>query len=89
MKDWKGVIEMKKFAVGMFSIALILGAGTAVFAAGNPDKGQSFEEMLPFMEKMHPDFTTEELEGMYNDCHGSEGMMNGSGMNSENMMSQF
>ena len=89
MKEKKGEMELRKFAVGMFSIALILGAGTAVFAAGNPDKGRSFEEMLPLMEKMHPDFTTEELEGMYNDCHGSEGIMNESGMSSEDMMNRF
>ncbi|WP_223592134.1 hypothetical protein [Neobacillus bataviensis] len=48
---------MKKFAVGIVSAAFILGAGTAVFAAGtnNSDNGFSFEKMLPFMQKMHPD----------------------------------
>ncbi|WP_423799602.1 hypothetical protein [Neobacillus sp. SAB-20_R2A] len=54
---------MKKWAVGLFSAALILGAGTAVFAAGNnSEDGFSFQEMLPFMEKMHPDSTKADLE---------------------------
>jgi hypothetical protein len=90
----KGDIDMKKFAVGIFSAALILGAGTAVFAAGNPgpDNGLSFEKMLPFMEKMHPDSSKEELEVMYDACHGTNGMMNDvneTGSKTENMMSRF
>lgn len=85
---------MKKLAVGLLSSVLILGAGTAVFAAGNSGQGGglSFEKMLPFMQKMHPDFSKEELKGMYKACHGEGGMMNGSnGMSVEGqgMMSRF
>ncbi|MEW9123974.1 MAG: hypothetical protein AB2421_14785 [Thermotaleaceae bacterium] len=69
---------MRKLAVGIFCGALILGVGTVVFAAGNSsnEKNQSYEEMLPYMEKMHPDFSSEDMEEMYNDCHSNEGMMN-------------
>jgi hypothetical protein len=88
---------MKKWAVGLLSSALILGAGTAVFAAGtdNTENGFSFENMLPFMEKMHPNSNKEELKEMYNTCHkeggmmGGKGMMDGKAMNSGNMMNKF
>ncbi|WP_045519407.1 hypothetical protein [Neobacillus niacini] len=85
---------MKKWAIGILSSALILGAGTAVFAAGtnNPGDGNSFEKMLPFMQEMHPDSSKEDLQEMYNSCHKDGGMMdrnNQEGMNSENMMNRF
>jgi hypothetical protein len=81
---------MKKLAVGLFSAALILGAGTAVFAAGNNGDSLSFDKMLPFMQKMHPDSSKEELQDMYNACHGEGGMMNGTNeKNVENMMNSF
>ncbi|MEH7075743.1 hypothetical protein [Neobacillus drentensis] len=80
---------MKKFGVGILSTALILGAGTAVFAAGNTGDGVSFKEMLPLMQKMHPDSTKKELKDMYKACHEKNGMMdrmNQKEMKSENMM---
>lgn len=88
---------MKKWAIGLLSSALILGAGTAVFAAGtsNSEGDFSFENMLPFMEKMHPDSSKEELKEMYDSCHKEGGMvdgkdmMDGKNMNSENMMNKF
>jgi hypothetical protein len=84
---------MKKFAVGIISAALILGAGTAVFAAGNTESnnGISFEKMLPFMEKMHPNSNKEELKEMYKACHENGGMMGSkSGITTdETMMNNF
>jgi hypothetical protein len=85
---------MKKLVVGMLSAALILGAGTAVFAAGNNGEGDgfSFEKMLPFMQKMHPDSSKEELQDMYNACHSEGGMMDGTSekkIESEDMMNRF
>jgi hypothetical protein len=94
---------MKKWAVGLLSSALILGAGTAVIAAGNDNTENrfSFENMLPFMEKMHPNSNKEELKEMYDTCHKEGGMMDGKGMmdgngmmdgkamNSGNMMNKF
>ncbi|MGG1399924.1 hypothetical protein ABE288_19210 [Bacillus salipaludis] len=80
---------MKKIAMSIFSAALILAAGTAVFAAGNgnSDNGLNFEKMLPFMEKMHPNSSKEELKNMYKACHGNGGMM--SETNSKVMMNRF
>jgi hypothetical protein len=85
---------MKKWAVGILSSALILGVGSAVFAAGNNNSGEgnSFEKMLPFMQEMHPDSSKEDLQEMYNACHNNGGMMDGAnqeGMNSKNMMNRF
>jgi hypothetical protein len=85
---------MKKWAVGILSSALILGAGTAVFAAGtnNSEEVNGFEKMLPFMQEMHPDSSKEDLQEMYNACHNNGGMMDGAnqeGMNRENMMNRF
>jgi hypothetical protein len=73
---------MKKFVVGFISAAFILGAGTAVFAAGNNDNF-SFEKMLPFMQKMHPDASKADLKEMYKACHAKGGMM---GKTNQNQM---
>ncbi|WP_035424980.1 hypothetical protein [Bacillus sp. UNC438CL73TsuS30] len=80
---------MKKIAMSIFSAALILGAGTAVFAAGNSNSGNglNFEEMLPFMEKMHPNLTKEKMKDMYKACHVKGGMMENT--NSKKMMDRF
>ncbi|MGG3467933.1 hypothetical protein ABES02_10690 [Neobacillus pocheonensis] len=85
---------MKRLAAGIFSATLILGAGTAVFAAGtnNSDNGLNFEKMLPFMQKMHPDSSKQELKDMYKACHGKGGMMDDSKqkeMKSKDMMNSF
>ncbi|PLS02881.1 hypothetical protein [Neobacillus cucumis] len=85
---------MKKFVVGILSAAFVLGAGTAVFAAanGSSNADASFEKMLPFMQKMHPDSTKTELKDMYKACHEENGMMDGTDgkeMNSKNMMNSL
>jgi hypothetical protein len=69
--------KVKKLAIGILSAAFILGAGTAVFAAGNNNSSNSsiFEEMLPSMQKMHPDSSKEELKDMYRSCHEDGSMM--------------
>ena len=66
---------MKKFAAAILSAAFILGAGTAVFAAGNSNGNFSFEKMVPFMQKMHPNASKENLKDMYNACQKNGGMM--------------
>ncbi|MDQ0232418.1 MULTISPECIES: hypothetical protein [Bacillaceae] len=60
----------KKLAIGLLTGAILLGG--AGFAYAQTD---GFQEMKPFMEKMHPELSTNELEQMYNDCHGDGGMM--------------
>ncbi|MCM3765252.1 hypothetical protein [Neobacillus niacini] len=52
----------------------------------------SFEEMLPFMQKMHPDFSNSELNEMYKACHGEGGMMsetNAVNVEGESKMNSF
>lgn len=85
---------MKKIAIGILSSALVLGAGTAVFAAGNNNSGEglSFEKMLPFMQKMHPNSSKVDLQKMYKACHGNGGMMGGINQNNtdtKNMMNRL
>ncbi|MCU9599881.1 hypothetical protein [Pallidibacillus thermolactis] len=61
----------KKFAISLLTGAILLGgAGTFAYAQTG-----GFEEMKPHMEKAHPELSTQELQKMYNDCHGDGGMM--------------
>ncbi|WP_088031920.1 hypothetical protein [Evansella clarkii] len=62
---------MKKLLTGLLSLALVAGIGTTV--AAQSDNFSGFQEMLPFMQKMHPDMSEEDLETMYNRCHGKNG----------------
>lgn len=70
----------KKLAIGILTGAIILGgAGTFAFAAANEDANGNgllnFGQMKPYMEKMHPNLSTDELKDMYDSCHGEGGMM--------------
>ncbi|QTM99058.1 hypothetical protein ERJ70_06935 [Sediminibacillus dalangtanensis] len=60
----------KMLLSGAITLILVLGIGNIVFAhdGGN---GWSFTEMLPMMKEMHPSFNDEQLEQMYQDCHGN------------------
>ncbi len=66
---------MKKIVIGILSVAVILGAGTYTFAQtnSNGEGPLTFGQMKPYMEKMHPDLSTQELKDLYNSCHGSNG----------------
>ncbi|GIP52470.1 hypothetical protein [Paenibacillus vini] len=61
----------KKWIAGLGAILLTLGIGTAVYAA---DGTPSFGDMLPFMQKMHPQLSEGELNQMYQNCHQGNGM---------------
>lgn len=85
---------MKKIIFGVLSAALILGAGTAVLAAGSDSENGlvNFESMLPFMKEMHPDLDNQELEEMYQACHGTAEEQNAQNQldsDAENMMNRF
>lgn len=62
---------MKKIAIGILSTAFFFGAGT--FALAQPSEMEpsvsTFEKMLPFMQKMHPESSESELKEMYDACH--------------------
>ncbi|HJV47353.1 MAG TPA: FAD/FMN-containing dehydrogenase [Bacillota bacterium] len=82
---------MKKWMIGgIVSSLLIMGGIGAVWAAETGSTNgntPSFEQMLPFMEKMHPGVDKETFQKMYNECHsngGAQGMMGGQG--ASNMM---
>jgi hypothetical protein len=69
----------KKLIALVTTTALVLGIGTAALANSDSDVFEkfNFKEMLPFMQEMHPDLDEEQLEEMYERCHGEGGMMNG------------
>lgn len=83
----------KKIIAVVTTVSLVLGIGTVTLANSENDVFEkfNFQEMLPFMQKMHPEMNEEQLEAMYNRCHGEGGMMNGrmgNGMN-EGMKQQM
>lgn len=81
----------KKVALGLLSVAFVLGAGTAVYGATtDTEEGLlGFKKMLPFMQEMHPDFSNKELEDMYNTCHGSDENKNTQTQQTSNMMNRL
>lgn len=82
---------MKKKLIGLLLVVFILGAATMAFAQVD-ENGQlsfSFEEMLPFMQKMHPDWSQEELQQMFESCHGANGEGSGARMQGMSRMMGF
>ena len=76
----------KKLVIGLLTGAIMLGgAGTYAYAQTN-----GFQEMKPFMEKLHPELSENELEEMYKKCHGDgeNGMIHGD-KHRQNMMNNF
>ncbi len=67
---------MKKKWIGLAVLLLILSIGAVAFAQ-NADGTWSFNDRLPFMKKMHPDMSDQELEQMFNNCQEENGMRNG------------
>lgn len=63
------LLKKKLISIGI-AVVLVLGIGNAVYASG-AENGWSFEEMLPFMKEMHPEMNEQQMEQMYQDCHGS------------------
>lgn len=59
-----------KLLAGLGIAILTFGVGSAVYADVNE---LNFQEMLPFMKQMHPGATEQQLNEMYESCHGSDG----------------
>lgn len=75
---------MKKLLLSILTASLIIGIATAAMAQQDKEVNPlNFEEMKPFMEKMHPNFSDDELNKMFESCHGENGMMRN--MNSDKM----
>ena len=73
------MFENEKNGNWNFKCRIFFGAGTYTFAQANGSF--NFGQMKPYMEKMHPDLSTKELNEMYNSCHedngnNANGMMN-------------
>ncbi|WP_138416150.1 hypothetical protein [Aquibacillus sediminis] len=67
---------MKKLVISIIIGAVILGGATTyVSAQTNGNEWFNFEDMQPYMEQMHPNFSTEQQQQMFNDCHGENGYM--------------
>lgn len=66
---------MKKLTFGLITTLLFVGVGTAAFAQDDNGGIINFESMKPYIEKMHPSFSEKQLEDMYDNCHGENGMM--------------
>ncbi|UNK20952.1 hypothetical protein MNQ98_13430 [Paenibacillus sp. N3/727] len=65
-----------KFLAGIGVAVLTFGLGTMVYADVND---LSFQDMLPFMKQMHPGASEQQLNEMYESCHGNNGGMMRSG----------
>lgn len=61
-----------KFLAGIGVAVLTIGLGTAVYGDVNE---WSFRDMLPFMKQMHPEASEQQLNDMYESCHGNNGVM--------------
>lgn len=70
---------MKKIWMGVIAVVLVMGVGTAAYAASagnNNGKGSNpsfFERMLPVAKQMHPNLTDQQIKDMYNNCQSPEG----------------
>ncbi|NBI30883.1 hypothetical protein [Chengkuizengella marina] len=64
---------MKKRWISLLLVIMLFTIGTAVYAHETDQEISlfNFDEMLPFMEQMHPNWSDKQLEDMYNDCHGN------------------
>jgi ABC-type cobalt transport system substrate-binding protein len=82
---------MKKKLIGLLLVLFVLGATTIAFAQVDENGAWSFsfEQMLPYMQKMHPDWSEGELQQMYEDCHGPNGAASGMGAQGMSRMMGF
>jgi len=53
------------------AFVLVIGLGNVVLAHNGSENDWSFDEYLPQMKQMHPEMNEQDLEQMYQDCHGS------------------
>lgn len=75
---------MKKKIVSVaIAFFLVVGLGNVVLAHST-EGDWSFENMLPHMKQMHPEMGEQDLEQMYQNCHGSD-----SGNEKESMNNQL
>jgi hypothetical protein len=61
----------KKIIVSLSVLTLSLGVGAVAFAAEN--RSIDFGRILPHMQQMHPNLTTEQLKDMHKECQQTGG----------------
>lgn len=61
----------RKLLLTVLTLVFILSIGTFAYAQG--EGNFNFGQMLPYMKQMHPDLSTDQLQDMYNACHGTSG----------------
>ncbi|MDP4083611.1 MAG: hypothetical protein Q8934_03245 [Bacillota bacterium] len=61
---------MKKFITAFFTLCLLVGIGTGVFAKSDTIKCtvDSFKQMLPMMQEKFPDLTEKQLKEKHKAC---------------------
>lgn len=59
----------KKLLLTVLALVFVLSIGTFAYAQG--EGNFNFGQMLPYMQQMHPDLSTEQLQDMYDSCHGT------------------
>lgn len=77
----------KKIWLGLIALIMVLAIGTTAFALEN---NGTFEQMQPQMKQMHPDFSDEQIQDMYQNCHSDDSSaqnMNQGGI--RNMMGNY
>lgn len=67
------ILGLTAVLTSMLSIGAVLAAEKPVVPSS--PNGWTFEDMLPYMKKMHPSTSDDTLKDMYNACHGPNGMM--------------
>jgi hypothetical protein len=83
----------KQLLIGLTAAVAVIGASSAVYAAQSNHAIGSLEQMLPAMKQMHPNFTDQQLQDMFNSCQTNNGsgmqqMMNNNGLGMQQMMNK-
>lgn len=79
---------MKKMMAAILIVTVLLGGTSYAVAASNENNFFSFEQMQPYIEQMHPNFSNDQQQEMFNDCHGENNAMNRN-MNVSNSNNNF
>lgn len=66
----RGGMNVKKMVTLFFTLCLLLGVGTAVFAKSDTIQCtiQNFKQMLPMMQEKYPDLTEKQLKEKHKAC---------------------
>ncbi|MFS1515466.1 hypothetical protein V1503_02950 [Bacillus sp. SCS-151] len=69
---------MKKIIFSSLGTTIILGGTVSYAFAHSSDEGNdniNFGQMKPYIQEMHPDWSTQEQKEMFDSCHGETGTL--------------